>query len=226
MPKPPRDRSAELEPNRLRARARRAAREAAGECLTCGTFIGASPFVTCADCRKANADYSRARRKADPPDADALAREAARQRDRKARLRAAGLCVLCGQSEPDAGRVTCSPCRRAENRRVSAWKRRTGKLPMLAAQANAKRAKRIGAGLCECCGRSRPDPGVQKCADCRRLASERNRRYKARKRAEREAARSAPTPTPTPPVEAAPRALCATIPTRPDPNIDPPRERR
>lgn len=82
-----------------------------------------------------------------------LARDRARQKARRARLKAAGLCVLCGGVPANHG-IKCGAC-------VHRWREAD------LARAKKRRVARMAAGLCHTCGRQ-PEPGYIGCFNCRR----------------------------------------------------------
>jgi len=77
----------------------------------------------------------------------------------RARRQAIGLCVDCGQPEPDrkpeSGKQRCAFCLEHDRERIA--RRR----------AEQRRAKRLAANLCANCGRRAHLPSMEVCDDCR-----------------------------------------------------------
>ena len=121
-------------------------------------------------------------------------RHARKQRERTARLKAAGLCVDCGKVPTQAGYMRCKACReRAYASRKARWRagqktvREIENQKRHNAKSTAKmrelRNERAAKGLCITCGAALP-PGYSflTCESCRAKASAASRRSRERKK--------------------------------------------
>ena len=121
-------------------------------------------------------------------------RHAQTRQKRIARLKAVGLCVVCGKVPTQAGYTRCKACRdRSYASRKARWRagqktvREIENQKRCNAKSTAKmrelRNERAAKGLCITCGAALP-PGYSflKCESCRAKSSAANRRSRERKK--------------------------------------------
>lgn len=128
----------------------RAERREWGVCTQCDRKRDRADRLMCASCRaKANARVKGAYKK-NP------SRQLENSAMRRARLKAAGLCVVCGKEAARPGVTMCEKCTEIHNNRIQAFK-----------------AWRREAGMCAKCGTEPASPGFALCEKC----AEKNRAY-------------------------------------------------
>jgi hypothetical protein len=157
-------------------------------CCDCGEDSAAEGRQRCQRCldrRNAAARelYARRREASGPTDPERLGRSAGHARERRARLRAQGLCVQCRKASPRYAH--CARCREkaAGNRRVRRFLRAGAAEPrsdLWIAWRRDQRHQRREAGLCTGCG----DPAGRfaRCLSCRQASAEAQRRFRDKRR--------------------------------------------
>ena len=94
-------------------------RKMKGLCVRCGQYPPAPGRVRCEVCLVKNAESSARYREKNPEDPE---RKAERQRERRERLKEAGLCVACGQHKAWNGTVLCMSCGLKDRRRQERYR--------------------------------------------------------------------------------------------------------
>lgn len=104
------------------------------------------------------------------------------EKSRRAELARQGFCTNCGATAATDGHVTCEPCRLGLTANTAKYKKTAKGLAWCADYARKIRQGKRAAGLCVKC--SRPSPDAYMCPVCAAAANERQKRFKARKKAE------------------------------------------
>ena len=143
------------------------ARKEAGLCARCGKVPVRKGHVMCAQCEADIAEWHRAKHEQMPPEEREayLARERARNRARRDRLKAQGMCIDCGKCPAEGGKLRCKTCAAKHSRETHERKIRNGQL---------KQYRELG--LCLHCG-AECVPGKMHCMVC--LAKKRKALEKA-----------------------------------------------
>ena len=143
------------------------ARKEAGLCARCGKAPVRKGHVMCVQCEADIAEWHYAKKaQLTPEEREAyLARERARNRVRRDRLKAQGLCIDCGKCPTEGGKLRCKACAAKHSRETHERKIRDGEL-----KQHRER------GLCLHCGAERV-PGKMYCMAC--LAKKRKALEKA-----------------------------------------------
>ena len=93
--------------------------------------------------------------------------------------KARGICISCGASWSEPGRVRCKVCHDKHERSRD----RVAQIEM----ERRNRAAWREAGLCTVCGKRQADDGRRTCAHCRAVAVDRDRKYRILRRMDKEA---------------------------------------
>lgn len=143
------------------------ARKEAGLCARCGKIPVRKCHVMCVQCEADIAEWHYAKKaQLTPEEREAyLARERARNRVRRDRLKAQGLCIDCGKCPTEGGKLRCKACAAKHSRETHERKIRDGELKQYRER-----------GLCLHCGAERV-PGKMYCMAC--LAKKRKALEKA-----------------------------------------------
>ena len=143
------------------------ARKEAGLCARCGKASVRKGHVMCVQCEADIAAWHYAKKaQLTPEEREAyLARERARNRARRDRLKAQGLCIVCGKYPTEGGKIRCKTCAAKHSRETHERKIRDGELKQYRER-----------GLCLHCGAERV-PGKMYCMAC--LAKKRKALEKA-----------------------------------------------
>lgn len=150
-----------------------------GLCSRCGRETALPGLTICLACKEKKIHSYKAM-----PLADTRKREnAASMKQRYDRLKAQGICVICGKRKVDDGLVRCHDCRLQANLNSrQAYKKRErnrDRKPLTEAQKERnslymkERYKRLkDSGICVVCGKEHAEPGLVRCWSCRLYANQ------------------------------------------------------
>lgn len=101
-----------------------------GMCAWCGKEKALEDRRLCWDCAEKSAEYSAKRLRRMTPDEKRVrnAKRNEQARDRRQKLRAAGLCTSCGKRKPAEDKAQCKLCRNRYNIKEQERRRRSGRI--------------------------------------------------------------------------------------------------